>query len=366
MTDDSAETSIIASLADVLAAIIMVAGALIVFTRLIGWRGSTYAVLAHAALPLTLLPVWFALAITAWRGHPIRFALSLMLCVIYVFSLYPAVRPSPSSRLAASAVSAGRRLTVFSANVYVDNETDFTAQVRAQVQSEVQSQQADVLIFHELTKPIEASLRRSGALNAYPYFADNGAEGTWRTVLFSRLPFASQPRQIQVAGSAGPGCPLLAVDVALQGGTVVRVIGVHPVPLTVRGADTAFVNTVRILQDEVLRSRSEKTLIGGTPLIMAGDFNGSRWLPVTGQLFDNGIRDTHEAMGFGLSASWPREMGLVPRFMRLDHAFFGGPIAPVSLRDVVIPGSDHVGFTAQYVVGTDVFPVQASTETSVP
>ncbi len=338
-----------ASLLDVLAAIIIVAGAITVFTRLIGWRGSTYAVLAQAALPLTLLPVWFALAITAWRGHPIRFAMSLLLCIVYGFSVYPAVRSQPAAAFASGVIDSARTVRVFSANVYVDNETDFSRQVL--------QQDADVLVFHELAKPIEAQLRRSGALNAYPYLAENGAEGTWRTVIFSRLKFANQPRQLAVSGSASPGCPLLAVDVTLDGGTTVRIIGAHPVPLTVKGSDTAFVNTVRILQDEALRARSEKTLVGGTPLIIAGDLNGTRWLPVTGQLFDNGLRSTHEAMGFGLSASWPRDMRLVPRFMRLDHAFYSGPIAPLTLRDVVIPGSDHAGFVATYVVGTDVSPL---------
>lgn len=345
------DDSVGVSLLDVLAAVIITAGALTVFTRLIGWRGSTYAVLAHSALPITLLPVWLALAITAWRGHPIRFAMSLMLCIVYVFSVYPAVRSQPLSGFASGSIDTARTLKVFSANVYVDNETDFSRQILQQT--------ADVFVFHELAKPIEAQLRRSGALNAYPYFAENGAEGTWRTVIFSRLPFATEPRSLSVSGSSGPGCPLVAVDVTLSGGTVVRIIGAHPVPLTVKGSDTAFVNTVRILQDEALRARSEKTLVGGTPLIIAGDFNGTRWLPVTGQLFDNGLRSTHEAMGYGLSASWPREMRFVPRFMRLDHAFFSGPIAPLSLHDVVIPGSDHSGFVASYVVGTDLSPLSS-------
>lgn len=346
-TDDSVGSSLL----DVLAAVIIVLGALLVFTRAIGWYGSPYVVLAHAALPLTLLPVWIALAITAWRGHPIRFALALLLCVVYGFSVYPALQRQDRSPLLSAGVETDRVIRVFSSNVYVDNESDFSQQILRQP--------ADVFIFHELAKPIEARLRRSGALNGYPYFAENGAEGTWRTVVFSRLPFASQPRMIAVPGNSGVSCPLIAVDVKMKNGTVARVIGAHPVPLTVKGANIAFVNTTRILLDEALRARAEKTLVGGTPLVIAGDFNGTRWLPETGQLFDNGLRSTHEAMGYGLSASWPRGMR-VPRFMRLDHAFYSGPISPIDLVDVVIPGSDHVGFLASYVVGVDASPAAVS------
>ncbi len=348
----ASDDSVGSSLLDVLAAVIIVAGAIVVFTRAIGWYGSVYVVLAQAAFPLTMLPVWLALAITAWRGHPIRFALALVLCVVYAFSVYPAVQSQDRPALIASGVGSDRSISVFSANVYVDNESDFSQQILRQP--------ADVFIFHELAKPIEAKLRRSGALNGYPYFAENGAEGTWRTVVFSRLPFASQPRRIAVPGNSGVSCPLLAVDVTLKNGTVVRVIAAHPVPLTVKGANVAFVNTTRILLDEALRARSEKTLVGGTPLVIAGDFNGTRWLPETGQLFDNGLRSTHETMGYGLSASWPRGM-IVPRFMRLDHAFYSGPIFPTDLADVVIPGSDHVGFLANYAVSTDVNPAATPT-----
>jgi endonuclease/exonuclease/phosphatase (EEP) superfamily protein YafD len=341
--EDRQDAGIGASFLDVISALVIVAGGSIVLTRLIGFRASPYVVLAHAALPLFLLPVWFALAITAWRGQPIRFVLAALLCASYVMALLPAVRSYTQPSFAVGEVPASQQIKVFTSNVFVDNTKDFSRSVL--------DADADVLVFVEFAKPIEAVLKRSGVLNGYPYITDNGRDGVWRTGIYSRLPFASTPRVITVPGDPVPGTELISVSVRLKNETIVRVIGAHPVPLTVKGSDRAFAATIRLLQDEVRLARTEKSLMGGTPLVITGDFNGTRWLPVTGQLFDIGLTDTHEAMGYGLSASWPKT-GWVPRFMRLDHAFFSGPISPISLADITLPGSDHAAFVATYAVGT--------------
>jgi endonuclease/exonuclease/phosphatase (EEP) superfamily protein YafD len=326
---------------DVLSALIIVVAALTLLTRVIGWRGSQYVVLMHAALPLTLWPVWVALAITAWRSQPIRFVLSALLCVAYGLSVYPALASYKPPAFAVGQPASGRQLRVFVSNVYIDNNDD--------IGPAILSARADVIVLTEFSKPIEAKLRRNGVFNGFGYIADNGGEGVARTLVYSKYPFAAAPRIINIPGSPVPGAPLIVADVQLVDGTAVRVIGTHPYPLTVKGADLAFTATVRALQDEVRRARAESTLMGGTPVVIAGDFNGTRWLPATGQLFDDGLTSTHEAMGYGLSASWP--IGItVPRFMRLDHAFFSGPIAPISVADIEVPGSDHLAFVAEYVV----------------
>jgi endonuclease/exonuclease/phosphatase (EEP) superfamily protein YafD len=341
------------ALVDVLSTLIIVFAALTLGTRLIGWRGSQYAVLMHAALPLSLLPVWLALALTGWRGQPIRFVLSALLCVAYGFSVFPAVDGYTPPAFAVGVPLRERQLRIFAANVYIENNKD--------IGPALLSARPDVMVLTELSKSLEAKLRRAGVFNGFGYVADNGGEGVARTVIYSRLAFANPPRIINIPGDPVPGAPLVVAEVQLADDTAVRVVGVHPYPLTVKGADLAFTATVRALQDEVRRARAEQTLMGGTPVVIAGDFNGTRWLPASGQLFDNGLTSTHEAMGYGLSASWPREMK-IPRFMRLDHAFFSGPIAPLSVVDIVVPGSDHQAFVAEYVVAPQ--PTAVSTQDS--
>jgi endonuclease/exonuclease/phosphatase (EEP) superfamily protein YafD len=81
------------------------------------------------------------------------------------------------------------------------------------------------------------------------------------------------------------------------------------------------------------------------PIVLAGDFNGSRWVPAVGELFGAGLTSAHEAKGFGLSSSWP-EASWVPIFMRLDHVLYNKDVAATSVVDAVIPGSDHRAIVA--------------------
>jgi endonuclease/exonuclease/phosphatase (EEP) superfamily protein YafD len=333
---------------DVIAALIIAGGALTVVTRFLGWNNSTLIVLAHAALPVVMLPVWFALAIAAWRGQPIRFAAALLLCAVHALSLWPAMGTDPipswaavDSAPASDSWSGPTSLRVGASNVYVDNTNDLS--------SFVTSLAADVLVFTEFAKPIEALMERSGSLDEFVYRSDNAAEGTWRTKIFSRYPFVGQPRIVAVPGTPIAGTPLLSVDVELPSGGKVRVIGVHPIPLTVSGSRSAFANTSRVLREELRAAQLE-----GIPLIAVGDFNGTRWLPQTGELFEAGFRSAHESAGYGLSASWPRG-GPFPTFMRLDHALYVGPVEVRSVGDVTVQGSDHSAVLVEFV-----FPNRAS------
>ncbi len=57
--------------------------------------------------------------------------------------------------------------------------------------------------------------------------------------------------------------------------------------------------------------------------------------------------DAHEQTGHGLSFSWPADRGLLPPLFRLDHALMSDGVTATALRDVAIPGSDHVGFVVE-------------------
>jgi endonuclease/exonuclease/phosphatase (EEP) superfamily protein YafD len=326
------DTSVFGAFADIICGLILVWAAAVWVSRLFGYTGVDLLVLGQAALPLTLWPVWLALAIAVWHGQPIRAAVSALLCVFYGFALLPALGTEEAPGFAAEASA---QLSVFAANVYVDNENDLSAMIRAT--------DADVLVLTEFAKTVEAPLRRSGALAGYAHMAENGGEATWRTVILSRLPFASPPRIVGVPGDPTPGTPVIMADIQTAAGPV-RVVGAHPMPYTVDGADTAFASTTRLLRDEIRASR-------GVPLVVTGDFNGTRWLPSTGQLFDTGITSVHEARGFGLSASWPM-LGSVPRFMRLDHMFFSDDLWPTRLTDVNVRGSDHVGMLTTFAIAS--------------
>ena len=84
---------------------------------------------------------------------------------------------------------------------------------------------------------------------------------------------------------------------------------------------------------------------------MVGDFNSTRWNPPFGELLDSGLHDAHESVGQGLSRSWPNLGWPGVPLMRLDHALVNAEVGVVSVHDVDIPGSDHVGFVTELAVG---------------
>ena len=84
------------------------------------------------------------------------------------------------------------------------------------------------------------------------------------------------------------------------------------------------------------------------PLLFVGDFNAARWQPAFGALLARGLTDAHEARGEGLSRSWP---SWFPIF-RLDHVLTTRQFAALSIEDMEIPGSDHVGFVVDLAVQT--------------
>jgi hypothetical protein len=55
-------------------------------------------------------------------------------------------------------------------------------------------------------------------------------------------------------------------------------------------------------------------------------------------------------VGQGLSRSWPNIAFPLP-LMRLDHALVNDQVGVVSVRDIDIPGSDHIGFVTELAVG---------------
>jgi hypothetical protein len=54
-------------------------------------------------------------------------------------------------------------------------------------------------------------------------------------------------------------------------------------------------------------------------------------------------------MGEGLTASWP-DHKRVPPFARIDHALVDSRVVPTDVRNVTLPGSDHIGFVIEVAV----------------
>jgi endonuclease/exonuclease/phosphatase (EEP) superfamily protein YafD len=190
------------------------------------------------------------------------------------------------------------------------------------------AEDADVMAITEHSPQLEAALVAAGVGDRYEFEVGSPSAERNGVALYSRYPFVDATLR-DLGGQPG-------IDARLDvNGSIVRVLVVHPLP----GVDRASL-------DELGDGLSAVDAIGrddDVPTVIVGDFNASRWHPAFRRLLRHWT-DAHEALGRGLSVSWP-EHRFLPAFVRLDHALMDDAVTATAVRDVVVPGSDHRGFT---------------------
>ncbi|MEO7371365.1 MAG: endonuclease/exonuclease/phosphatase family protein [Ilumatobacteraceae bacterium] len=283
-------------------------------------------VVLQSLTPLAFLPM-YALLVTALLAR--RFTQSgfaLVLVVVHIFSVAPAIGGADPPHWAASAPT----IRVVSANVY-DHNSLLTAAASTLV-----AQDADVMMVVELTRPMLRALVTAGLDDRYPYqlvgsFSDKRSSST--ESIFSRVPFDTARKQ-----SIGQqDWPMVTITV---GDSTVDLLAVH--------AENALRNVDEwnreLAQIRELSSESHD------PIIVAGDFNSTRWSPEFGRLLGSGMVDASESAGDGLSFSWPVGRLLPFPVMRLDHALGSAGLAPTAVKNLTIPGSDHRALQVTWAV----------------
>ena len=163
---------------------------------------------------------------------------------------------------------------------------------------------ADVITLSEYTPAHAMNLKTTELAIRYPHRIELVAPGSTGTALWSRIPVSLRP-------TVDTTHHTLTADVHAPGGDV-RVIVVHTQsPIAHHG--------------DWLRDMASLAAVEATgPAVMTGDFNASWWHPELRALLTT-WRDAHNAVGRGLSCSWPTERWNLlfhwhPPFVRLDHA----------------------------------------------
>ena len=318
-------------------------------TKQSGWRN----VLSLIGWMVVTYPVWLALSewlgattprITAWgqtflhwfiipTGLLGLFSARLRLRALAVVALlttlsltvttFVAMRPHPIP----TAKPGDEHLTIAFANVY-NNNKQITSISEALIASD-----ADVIAVAELTTPVFRALNSLSASSNHPYQAgapDRAAEGI---ALWSRYPITrTEDRR------AGHHALLVTLDVH---GKSVQLFAVHPFNNGIGIPNSDW----EVSADEV--ARQSDALTG--PAIVFGDFNATLAHPPLRKMQDNGYREVHSWVGHGLSPSWPMDRKFPPLF-RIDHSFVRGAVAPLAVKELPIPGSDHRGFVATYLL----------------
>ena len=279
----------------------------------------------QAGFPIVAGPVWIVLAVAVLTRRWLQVPLCLILAVGFVAAVSPArQRVAPPYWVAGAPT-----VRVAAANVYFANTTPDTAA------RSLLARDPDVIVVAEFTGTFRAAFNRAGVADRYPNVSERPRDDPAGAVIYSKLPFAEVRELTELK--------MPAVRLILPAGGYLWVAAVHPFPPT---GETEGKRWMRCLKD--LRRFAEGTA-GDDPLAMVGDFNGTRWQPSFGQLLAGSTVDAHEALGKGLSRSWPAGRAF-PRLVRLDHALINERAFPVAIQDFEVPGSDHRAFDVTIAV----------------
>jgi endonuclease/exonuclease/phosphatase (EEP) superfamily protein YafD len=282
---------------------------------------SSLLLLASGLTPLLWLPALVAFAIGLHARRPALTVLSGGVAALYLTWALPGLG------VPEAATSGGARLRLFSANLRARNPDG------APIGGEIGAAQPDVLVLQELRPGMVDQLRRSGALDPYPYELVRPRSGAFGIGIWSRLPLTE------------------ASEVDVEGATMLRVtmiVAGRRVPLWA-------VHIVAPVGPNRDRWRRQLAWLGRVarqdrPLIVAGDLNATRWHRGLGKLLTDGLDDAHERRGRGWAATWPRDRWPLPPVMRLDHVLVSPEIGVLAVREGVGTGSDHRPIVADLVV----------------
>ncbi|MCU1502361.1 MAG: hypothetical protein JWM12_1715 [Ilumatobacteraceae bacterium] len=302
----------------------VVVAAVVLLTQLAGWCGSVVVAVAQSLTPLLAAGTIFAALVGRIDGDRPLLVGGLVTTVGVAAVVAPAMIrrrpevPAPSSE--------PPTVRVFHGNLLFTNVDDPPA-----LASAIFATMANVLALSELSPAQEAALLGSPFAGHYPYrlgsAAPSGADGM---AIWSSLPL--------VDDCPLPGRPRAGLVATVPFGTdrQLRLVLAHPRPPTKRAGLRHW--------EPALRDIGRFGQAQHEPTMIVADLNAARWHPPLRRLLDGGWRDAHEALGRGLSASWPTTGCWPVPFVRLDHALLDDGVTVLAVDDVEIPGSDHRGF----------------------
>jgi endonuclease/exonuclease/phosphatase (EEP) superfamily protein YafD len=265
-----------------------------------------------AGYPLLGAALW----LRSWRLAVLSAGLVAAHLLLVVPSLTPAALPDG----AASAP----RLRVVASNLYVGNPTP------EQAAAALRELDPDVLVVAELDAAGLAGLRAAGVTDDLPHAVVDLSTRDETVGLFSRLPL----REVSTRLIGSRALPRATVEV---GGTAIRLLPAHPLP-PLPGLEQLWRASLADLAGEARAQQG--------PAVVAGDLNGDRDHAAFRRLVAAGLRDAHDLRGRGLARTWPAWLPV----LHLDHVLVSDDLAVLDVREVEIPGSDHLAVVADLAV----------------
>jgi endonuclease/exonuclease/phosphatase (EEP) superfamily protein YafD len=288
-------------------------------------ESSSLLLLATGLTPLLGPPALVALGIGLWQRRRLLAVVSAATAAAHLCSALSGLGAPVGAPSLAGSLPA---LRLFSANVYHGNHD------LGRIGQEIRATAPDLVALQELDPDGAAGLQRSGVLDRFPYAVTELRKSPSGIGLWSRLPVADSQVQ-DVHGMA------VIKATILVGSQRLRLYTVHTVaPL---GDD-------RVRWQAQLRWVSEEIRLERGPLVVAGDFNATRYHPSFRRLLSARLGDAHERRGRGWATTWPRDRWPLPPLMRLDHVLVSPDIGVRSVQEGLGHGSDHRPIIAELVL----------------
>lgn len=258
-----------------------------------------------------IVPVAVALVLRRWAVAAVALAAGLALAACVVPRGLGGPEPAPEGAAA---------LTVMSVNVLQGN-----ADPRA-VMRLVREHGVDVLSLQESSP-------------AWVHRLDAAGGAAW---FRGRAVRAEDEALLARAALRGTGRPAEG-DIAVAGGSTVRVAAVHPQPPVSRASWRAW-------HDELTALPTATDAPPGVTRILAGDFNATLDHPELRDVLGRGYRDAAATVGDGWSPTWPAGRRFPPE-ITIDHVLAGPGVRIVGFAVRPIPGSDHRAVIAELAIG---------------
>jgi endonuclease/exonuclease/phosphatase (EEP) superfamily protein YafD len=288
-------------------------------------ESSPLLLLAAGLTPLLGPPALAALGIGLWQGRRLLAVVSAATAGVLVSSGLSGLGVPLRGEPPAGALPT---LRIFSANLY-DANPDVVP-----IAEEILAAAPDLVALQEVDPDAAASLRRSGVPARFPHRVTELRRGASGILLWSRLPLAhAQVQEVR-------GMPLISATVVL-GARRLRLYTVHMVAPLAHG---------RVRWRGQLRWLGRALAGEPGPVVVAGDFNATRYHPSFRRLLSDRLGDAHERRGRGWAATWPRDRWPLPPLMRLDHVLISPDIGVRAVREGRGQGSDHRPIIADLVL----------------
>ncbi|MDP2293511.1 MAG: endonuclease/exonuclease/phosphatase family protein [Actinomycetota bacterium] len=280
---------------------------------------------AYDALPYLLVLAWVVLILAVLDGSWLLAMAAGALAMYHLSLVVPRFMPARRPRWARTAP----QLRLVVSNVFTENETP---EVLA---AGLIAADADVMVITEWNPTFAAAFEAAGGGRSHPHrLVDPDDHSEYAVCIASKTPLGDDSAIEQI------GELTLTRAVVACGNRSLQLIGIIPNAVVDPGGFSIW------------RSQLD-TLIAhlpslAKPIVLAGDFNTTRFRPEFRALLRAGFVDAHDSLGKGLSTSFRLStdgvLAAPGTVIRLDHALLSTAVCALDARDLDAGGSDHLPF----------------------